>query len=124
MENGIMERRDAVADAMEDLEHLVKKKTKSHMTVFEDIARLVDVGFSGPEAIQWCRLVYLPLPKILEKDVSSSHHWASGPGTVAFLKTTSKTMPLKEGSSLRNLDAQAKKETEADNSVINMETHE
>ena len=33
-------------------------------------------------------------------------------------------MPLKEGSSLRNLDAQAKKETEADNSVINMETHE
>lgn len=178
MENGLADRRDAVGDAMEDLGYLVKKKTKSHMTVFEDIARRVDVGFSGPEAIQWSRLVYLQFPKMLEKDVSnnvktwvllsefemaldkqiakikrmtvkkcpmqrcnlsftdewthrwdfhpdsSSHHWASGPEPFAFLKATSKTMPLKEGSSLKNLDAQAKKETEADNSVINMETHE
>ena len=70
MENGIMERRDAVADAMEDLEYHVGKKTNSHMTIFEDIARRVDVGFSGPEAIQWCRLIYFPIPKMLEKDVS------------------------------------------------------
>ena len=34
MENGLIERRDAVADAMEDLEHLCKKKTKNHMTFF------------------------------------------------------------------------------------------
>ena len=58
---------------------------------------------------------------------SSSHHWASGPEPFAFLKATSKTMPLKEGSGLRDLDAQAKsletEKTEADNSVINMETH-
>ena len=33
-------------------------------------------------------------------------------------------MPVKEGYSQRNLDAQTKKETEADNSVVNMETHE
>ena len=59
MENGIMERRDAVADAMEDLEYHVGKKTNSHMTVFEDIARRVDIGFSRPEAIQWSRLMYL-----------------------------------------------------------------
>ena len=59
---------------------------------------------------------------------SSSHHWAPGPGPFAFLKATSQTMPLKEGSGLRHLDAQTKdleiEETEANNSKSVLETHE
>ena len=66
-EKGLTEKRGAVTDAREELEHRIEQKTHSHMTVFEDIARRVDVGFSGPEAIQWSRLVYLPFPKMLDK---------------------------------------------------------
>ena len=72
MEKGLNEKRNAVTDAGEELEHLVYKKTSNHMTVFEDIARCVDVGFNGPEAIQWSRLLYLPFPPMQEKDVSSN----------------------------------------------------
>ena len=72
MEKGLTEKRNAVTDAGEELEHLVYKKTSNHMTVFEDIARCVDVGFNGPEAIQWSRLLYLPFPPMQEKDVSSN----------------------------------------------------
>ena len=50
MEKGLTEKRDAVTDAEEELEHLIDEKTSNHMTVFEDIAKCVDVGFSGPEA--------------------------------------------------------------------------
>ena len=71
MEDGITEKRDAVADAMEGLEQCVKEKTRRHMTVVEDMARRVDVGFNGPEAIYWCRLVYLPFPKMLKRNVST-----------------------------------------------------
>ena len=71
-EKGLTEKRGAVTDAREELEHRIEQKTHSHMTVFEDIARCVDVGFSGPEAIQWSRLLYLPLPMMQEKDVSSN----------------------------------------------------
>ena len=52
MEKGLTEKRGAVTNAREELEHHIEQKTYRHMTVFEDIARCVDVGFSGPEAIQ------------------------------------------------------------------------
>ena len=44
--------------------------------------------------------------------------------TVTFLKTTNKTMSSKEGSNPGHLVAQTKKETEADDSMFNIETHE
>ena len=56
---------------MEGLEQCVKEKTRRHMTVVEDMARRVDVGFNGPEAIYWCRLVYLPFPKMLKRNLST-----------------------------------------------------
>ena len=71
MEEGITERRDAVAAAVGDLEECVKGKTQYHTALVADMARLVDVGFDGPEAIHWCRLVYLPLPKISGRTVSN-----------------------------------------------------
>ena len=71
MEDGITEKRDAVADAMDGLEQCVKEKTRRHMTAVEDMARHVDAGFNGPEAIYWCRLVYIPYPKMLKKNVSN-----------------------------------------------------
>ena len=40
------------------------------MTVFEDIARCVDTGLNGSEAIQWSRLLYLPYPMTPERNVS------------------------------------------------------
>ena len=67
MEDGITEKRDTVADAMDGLEQCVKEKTRRHMTAVEDMARHVDAGFNGPEAIYWCRLVYIPFPKMLKK---------------------------------------------------------
>ena len=71
MKEGITERRDAVAAAAGDLEECVKKKTQFHTTLVADMARLIDTGFDGPEAIHWSRLIYLPLPKISERTVSS-----------------------------------------------------
>ena len=41
------------------------------MTMVEDMARHVDAGFDGPEAIYWSRLVYIPHPKMLNKNVST-----------------------------------------------------
>ena len=41
------------------------------MTAVEDMARCVDAGFNSPEAIYWCRLVYIPVPKMLKKNVST-----------------------------------------------------
>ena len=71
MEEGITERRNAVAAAVGYLEECVKKKTQYHTTLVADMARLVDAGFDGPEAIHWSRLIYLPLPKISERTVSN-----------------------------------------------------
>ena len=71
MEDGIADKKDAVAGAMEGLERCVKDKTQRHMTMVEDMARHVDAGFDGPEAIYWSRLVYIPHPKTLDKNVST-----------------------------------------------------
>ena len=62
MERGLAEKRVAVTDAEEELRHLIDALTYSHKTVFQDMAKCVDVGYSGPEAIQWSRLLYLPFP--------------------------------------------------------------
>ena len=62
---------EAVAGAMNDLEKCVKEKTRRHMTAVEDMARCVDAGFNSPETIYWCRLVYIPVPKMLKKNVST-----------------------------------------------------
>ena len=71
MEDGIAGKKDAVAGAMEGLERCVKDKTQRHMTMVEDMARHVDAGFDGPEAIYWSRLVYIPHPKMLERNAST-----------------------------------------------------
>ena len=71
MEEGITEWKNAVAAAVGDLEECVKKKTLYHTTLVADMARLVDTGFDGPEAIHWSRLIYLPRPKISERTVRS-----------------------------------------------------
>ena len=34
------------------------------------MTRLLDTGFDGPEAAHWCRVIYLPTPKISEKPLS------------------------------------------------------
>ena len=36
------------------------------------MAKHVDSGYSGPEAEQWSKLLYLPFPMMPEKDVSSN----------------------------------------------------
>ena len=58
---------------------------------------------------------------------SSSRHWAWRPELFAFQKTTSTTMPLKEGSGLRDMDATNKnlklEKAEVNNSDVNMEKH-
>ena len=41
------------------------------MKMVEDMARHVDAGFDGPEAIYWSRLIYIPHPKMLNKNVST-----------------------------------------------------
>ena len=47
------------------------------MTAVEDMARCVDAGFNSPETIYWCRLVYIPVPKMLKKNVSTKvKEWA------------------------------------------------
>ena len=67
MEEGITERRNAVAAAVGDLEECIQKKTQYHTPLVADMTRLVDTGFDGSEAIHWSRLIYLPFPKVSEK---------------------------------------------------------
>ena len=67
MKDGINEKMEAVAGAMNDLEKCVKEKTRRHMTAVEDMARYVDAGFNSRETIDGCRLVYIPVPKMLKK---------------------------------------------------------
>ena len=71
MKDGINDKMEAVAGAMNDLEKCVKEKTRRHMKAVEDMARCVDAGFNSPETIYWCRLVYIPVPKMLKKNVST-----------------------------------------------------
>ena len=71
MEEGLAEKTDAVAAAARDLEECIKKKIQFHTPLAADMTRLLDTGFDGPEAIHWSRLIYLPLPKISERTVSS-----------------------------------------------------
>ena len=71
MEEGIAGKQDAVAGAMEDLEQCIKNKTQNHMKMVEDMTRHVDAGFDGPEASYWSRLIYIPHPKMLNKNVSA-----------------------------------------------------
>ena len=41
------------------------------MKMMEDMARRMDSGFDGIEGIDWCRLIYIPHPKTLKKNVSA-----------------------------------------------------
>ena len=51
MEEGIAGKQEAVAGAMESLEQCIRKKTRSHMKMVEDMARRMDSGFDGIEGI-------------------------------------------------------------------------
>ena len=72
METGLAEKRVAITDAEAELRHLINALTYSHKEVFQDMAKHVDSGYSGPEAEQWSKLFYLPFPMMPEKDVSSN----------------------------------------------------
>ena len=67
MRDVIDEKLEAVESAMSDLEKCVKEKTQKHMTALEEITRQVDAGFDSPETIDWCRIIYIPVPRMLEK---------------------------------------------------------
>ena len=58
---------EAVESAMNVLEECVKEKTRRHMTALEDLTRYVDSGFNNPETIDWCRLIYIPVPRMLKR---------------------------------------------------------
>ena len=72
MEMGLAEKKIAITDAEAELKNLINGLTNSHKETFQNMAKYVDIGYSGPEAEQWSKLLYLPFPMMPEKDVSSN----------------------------------------------------
>ena len=70
MEAGLVEKAEAAKAAAEDLEKCIKKKVKLSSLLALDMARLLDSGFDGPEALHWSRVVYLPAAKTPEITLS------------------------------------------------------
>ena len=66
LEAGLVEKAEAAEAAAEDLEKCIKKKVKLSSLLAQDMARLLDSGFDGPEALHWSRIVYLPAAKTPE----------------------------------------------------------
>ena len=72
MKEGLAEKKKAIEDAEAQLKCLIRKLTYNHNETFEDMAKQVDRGYSGREAQQWSKLLYLPFPIMPEKDVNSN----------------------------------------------------
>ena len=70
LEVGIVEKAKAAEAAAEELEEYIKKKVKLSSFLTQDMARLLDSGFEGPEALHWSRMVYLPVAKNPEVTLS------------------------------------------------------
>ena len=70
IEMGLAEKSTAIADAEAELVGLIIGLTNSHRETFQNMATIVDTGYTGPEAEQWTKLLYLPCPMIPEKNVS------------------------------------------------------
>ena len=71
LEAGLVEKAEAAEAAAEDLEKCIKKKVKLSSLLAQDMARLLDSGFDGPEALHWSRIVYLPAAKNPEVTLSA-----------------------------------------------------
>ena len=66
LDAGIIEKTEAAEAAGEELENFIKKKVSLSSPLAQDMARLLDSGFEGPEALPWSRFVYLPTAKYPE----------------------------------------------------------
>ena len=60
---GIIEKTEAAKAASEDLEIFVREQVSLSSQLAQDMGRLLDLGFEGPEALPWSRLLYLPTAK-------------------------------------------------------------
>ena len=67
---GIIEKTEAAKAASEDLEIFVRKQVSLSSQLAQDMGRLLDLGFEGPEALPWSRLLYLPTAKYPERAFS------------------------------------------------------
>ena len=70
LDAGIIEKTEAAGAASEDLENFIKKKVSLSSPLAQDMGRLLDLGFEGPEALPWSRLLYLPTAKYPERAFS------------------------------------------------------
>ena len=70
LDAGIIEKTEAAGAASEDLENFIKKKVSLSSTLAQDMGRLLDLGFEGPEALPWSRFLYLPTAKYPERAFS------------------------------------------------------
>ena len=66
LDAGIIEKTEAAEAAGEELEEFIKKKVSLSSPLAQDMARLLDSGLEGPEALPWSRFVYLPTAKYPE----------------------------------------------------------
>ena len=71
LEAGLVEKAEAAEAAAEELEEFIKKKVRLSSPLAQDMARLLDSGLEGPEALPWSRIVYLPTAKNPEVAISA-----------------------------------------------------
>ena len=71
IEKGLAEKQEAIKDAEAHLECLTRGMTYNHIEMLQSMAKAIDKGYSGREALQWSKLLYLPFPMMPEKNVSN-----------------------------------------------------
>ena len=70
LDTGIIQKIKAAEAASENLEICVREQVNLSSQLAQDMGRLLDLGFEGPEALPWSRLLYQPTPKYPAGDFS------------------------------------------------------
>ena len=69
-DTGIIQKIKAAEAASENLEICIRDQVNLSSQLAQDMGRLLDLGFEGPEALPWSRLLYQPTPKYPAGDFS------------------------------------------------------
>ena len=70
LDNGILQKIKAAEAAKESLEICIRDRVDLSSSLSQDMGRLMDLGFEGPEALPWSRLLYQPTPEYPAGDFS------------------------------------------------------
>ena len=66
IEEGLAEKKEAIKEDEAQFERLTRGMTYNHIEMLQIMAKAIDTGYSGREALQWSKLLYLPFHMLPE----------------------------------------------------------